>query len=161
MAAKSTSTKSTNLNNLKPKGDANKMTSGKKLERPTILPDKNNKVNLLTQSKQMLSAKKGKGDISALPQGVQDSVKNKERIESILNYGAGQNTVDEIRKKYDIQSKPITLKTARIITEERNQFFEENRKKAGKAKSLPLIGEKKAKAPAAKKTATAKKATKK
>ncbi|QEH61829.1 hypothetical protein SCHIN_v1c06320 [Spiroplasma chinense] len=162
------------LTGLKKSGSKEKMSSGKALKRPEVLPEKHSKVNLLAQSKQMLSVKKGKGDISALPKGVQDSVKNKERIESIINSGVYENNVEALKKRYDIDGKPLTLKRAQALTEERNVFFAANRKKSGSSSSLPpktskanVATKKSATAkstakPAAKKTATtAKKTTKK
>ncbi len=114
--------------NDKKKNTENKMSSGKVITRPKMLEEKHSKIYLLKQSAIVASSKSGKSNLSELPKGVQDSIKNKERIDSIINR-KNNNSVDSMKNKYDIDGKPLTLKRAKMITEERNSFFNSNRNK--------------------------------
>ncbi|AGR41135.1 hypothetical protein [Spiroplasma taiwanense] len=118
---------------LKEVGDEKKMFVGRKVQRPSVLKSNYNRVELAKQT--MLNSKKGKNVTVELPVAIQDSVKNKERIENILNLRSS-NSPEDIRKKLSIETKPLTKKRAEELKEERIAFFQANIKKNQKEVSL-------------------------
>ncbi|AOG60549.1 hypothetical protein SHELI_v1c05980 [Spiroplasma helicoides] len=118
---------------IKETGSDEKMKSGRVVQKPKILETKVSRTDMMAQSNAINAfKKKGKNDISILPKGIQESLKQKERIDKALNAELGSNTVDAIKKKYEFYSKPINLKKAKEITESRNSYFEEKRNKKTK-----------------------------
>lgn len=112
-----------------PTKQAPKANAGAGACRPKVLEDKNSRAFQIMEHQKSRLTKKGKANIATLPQGVQDSIKNKARIEGVLNSGVESASIEELKSKYDI-GKPLTIKTARVITQQRNEFFAQNRNKA-------------------------------
>ncbi|AKX34061.1 hypothetical protein SLITO_v1c04080 [Spiroplasma litorale] len=110
----------------------------KAVKRPAILADNFSKVDLIKQSRVLMSSKKGKANINELPAGVRVSIKNKERIEKILNTKDHSST-EEIRKKLYIEGKPLNKKRAEELREERISFFQKNinKSKSGHLDKMP------------------------
>ncbi|AUM62642.1 hypothetical protein [Spiroplasma monobiae] len=140
MAAKGTpkNSKTNAIQSLRTTGSSKKMTSGKAFERPKLLFNESvSKVELLRQSNYLSSTKKTKTgrDLSALPPGVRKSIEEKERIAAALSFGTS-NDIEDIRKRFLIEKKPLTKARATEIREERMRFFQNNieKSKSGKSK---------------------------
>ncbi|QHX36647.1 hypothetical protein [Spiroplasma sp. BIUS-1] len=140
MAAKGTpkNSKTNAIQSLRATGNSKKLSSGKAFERPKLLFNEGiSKVELLRQSNYLSSTKKSKAgrDLSALPPGVRKSIEDKERIAAALNF-ASKNDVEDIRKRFLIEKKPLTKQRANEIRDERMAFFKSNieKSKSGKTK---------------------------
>ncbi|AGR42104.1 hypothetical protein [Spiroplasma diminutum] len=136
-------TKKTSTYNSKALSSTNKMTSGRVMEKPKILVNESiSKVELLRQSNYLSNVKKqksGEKDLTGLPEGVRKSIENKERIEQILNLSRS-NEIEDIRKRFSIEKKPLNKKRANEIKEERIAFFKSNieKSKSGRSKLSSL-----------------------
>ncbi|WP_338982819.1 HU family DNA-binding protein [Spiroplasma endosymbiont of Othius punctulatus] len=92
---------------------------GKMPDRPKVLEGGARKQDLIMQSRQMGAVKRGDGSKDALPDGVKQSVENKERIMLEVNRGE-KNDPNSLRDRYSIDTKPVTrqdaakLKTIRL-----------------------------------------------
>ncbi|ATX71003.1 hypothetical protein [Spiroplasma clarkii] len=121
--------------------------------RPKVLSASTNRSYQITRAQRTGMTKNGVSNLESLPPGVQESIKNKARIQKVLNTGAESVAISELQSKYN-PGKPLTIKTARVITQQRNEFFAENRQKWVNDPEEPIA--KKSKLTAAKKTKTKK-----
>ncbi|WP_338984255.1 hypothetical protein [Spiroplasma endosymbiont of Diplazon laetatorius] len=139
MALKGTpkNSKTNAIQSLSSTGSSKKLASGKTFERPKILYNEGvSKIELLRQSNYLSSTKKAKGgrDLSALPDGVRKSIEEKERIAAALKFGTS-NDVEDIRKRFLIEKKPLTKARANEIRDERMAFFRSNIEKSRSGKT--------------------------
>lgn len=103
-------------------GIAPKADVGKSPERPKIVEPSISKQDLIMQSRQMGAVKKGDGSKDVLPEGVQSSVANKERIMHEIHRGE-LNDPNSLREKYSIDTDPVTRKDAAKLKQIRLMKF--------------------------------------
>ncbi|ASP28176.1 hypothetical protein SCORR_v1c04020 [Spiroplasma corruscae] len=111
----------------------------KAVVRPKILAENFNKTELIKQARVTMSSKAGKANVNEMPAGMRISLANKDRIEKII-HNKEQNSADEIRKRLNIEGKPLNKKRAEELKVERLAFFQKNINKS-KSGSLNKISD--------------------
>ncbi|AKU79658.1 hypothetical protein [Spiroplasma turonicum] len=106
----------------------------REVKKPKVLEENFSRIDSIKQARVLLSSKNGKANLSSLPDGMKRSIESKERLDKII-HNKEHNSADEIRKRLNIEGKPLTKKRAEELKESRLKFFQNN---IDKSKSGPL-----------------------